>query len=111
MKFSQKKAILLAAFTLISTSACAAPHLSPQQCNDYPFKPLHGEVTHRQLMRELGELESVGYQPSDTDNEYPQDIETAQKKLGAEYRRDCLPAQHASDAGAQNTSVKIGPAG
>ena len=39
----------------------AAPHLTPQQCNDYPFTQLKGEVTHKQLMRELGELEAVGY--------------------------------------------------
>ncbi|WP_321953648.1 DUF4148 domain-containing protein [Paraburkholderia bannensis] len=76
-------------FLAVSASAVAAPHLTPQQCNDYPFKPLKKEVTHAQLEQELGELEAVGYQPADDDNEYPQDLMTAQHRLEREYARDC----------------------
>jgi len=97
-----KKTLLSALLLLGSVSAMAAPHLTPQQCNDYPFKPLKGEVTHKQLMRELGELEAVGYQPSNDDDDYPGDLEQAEHKLRAEYRADCMPATpHVSASNAQ----------
>jgi Domain of unknown function (DUF4148) len=86
--------ILLSASTL----ALAAPHLTPEQCNDYPFKQPVGEVTHAQLMQELGELEAVGYQPEGASIYYPSDIRSAEKKLNAEYRRDCTSAVQASNA-------------
>jgi hypothetical protein len=90
-----------------SASAMAAPGLTQKQCNDYPFKQTKGEVTHKQLMRELGELEAVGYQASNGDDaNYPNDLETAEKKLQAEYRADCLPAQaHMSTSAAQPTGA------
>jgi len=88
-----------------SASAMAAPHLTPQQCNDYPFKPLKGEVTHQQLMRELGELEAEGYNPGADDNLYPADLEAAQKKLAVQYHTDCMPAVPTRSAqGAGNTA-------
>jgi hypothetical protein len=91
MKLATKT--LLSALLLIgSASAMAAPHLTPQQCNDYPFTQLKGEVTHKQLMRELGELEAVGYQPTADDDDYPRDLQHAENKLQAEYRADCMPA-------------------
>jgi hypothetical protein len=80
----------------VSTLALAAPHLSPEQCNSYPFKQPVGEITHAQLMRELGELEAEGYQPQGAALDYPSDIWSAQGKLMAEYRRDCLPAVQTS---------------
>ncbi len=85
-----------------SASAMAAPALTPQQCNDYPFKQLKGEVTHKQLMRELGELEAAGYNPEDV-NTYPADLEQAQHKLQAEYRADCMPAVSRASASAVQT--------
>ncbi|MFL9865986.1 DUF4148 domain-containing protein [Paraburkholderia fungorum] len=98
----------LATRTLVSTllligsaSAMAAPGLTQQQCNDYPFRQLKSEVTHKQLMNELGELEAVGYSPSNDDDEYPSDLEQAEQKLQAEYRADCAPAAHASTTAAQ----------
>lgn len=83
--------ILLSANTL----ALASPHLTAEQCNSYPFKKPVGEVTHAQLMQELGELHAVGYQGGAT-TDYPSDIWSAQDKLNAEYRRDCTSAAQVS---------------
>jgi hypothetical protein len=92
MKLVSKTAVLAALLIGGSGSAMAAQGLSPQECSDYPFKPLKGEVTHAQLMRELGELEAVGYDPTADDVEYPDHLEQAQQRLQAEYRADCAPA-------------------
>ena len=100
-----------------SASAMASPGLTQQQCNDYPFRQLKSEVTHKQLINELGELEAVGYNPSDDDDEYPSNLQEAEKKLQAEYRADCMPAAHASatttqtPAGAAPTQAANQPAG
>lgn len=52
-------------------SAVAAPRLTQQECHSYPFvKPAH-EVTHADLIRELGELEAVGYEPTRTTTPIP----------------------------------------
>lgn len=76
---------------LASGVASASSKLTPNECNDYPFKPLHGPVTHAQLMQELSELESVGYDPSSgDDNYYPSTIQEAQARLRLKYRADCL---------------------
>jgi hypothetical protein len=48
-------------------------------------------------MQELSELEAVGYQPTADDNEYPDDLQTAEAKLQQEFRHDCMPAQVAGD--------------
>lgn len=110
MKLATKT--LLASLLLIgSASAMAAPGLTQKQCNDYPFTKTKGEVTHKQLMRELGELESVGYQPSDgDDSDYPNDLDKAEQKLQAEYRADCLPAQAHVSASAAPAPVGATPA-
>ena len=84
-----EKAIAAAVLLTVSAAGWASPGLTPQQCNDYPFTRLKTEVTHKQLMNELSELEAVGYDPSANDNYYPSDLMAAQKKLNAEYRRDC----------------------
>jgi hypothetical protein len=84
-----EKAIAAAVLLTVSAASWASPGLTPQQCNDYPFTRLKTEVTHNQLMNELSELEAVGYDPSANDNYYPSDLMAAQKKLNAEYRRDC----------------------
>ncbi|WP_321964840.1 DUF4148 domain-containing protein [Paraburkholderia sp. J7] len=77
----------------VSASALAAPHLTQRECHGYPFvKPAH-EVTHADLMRELRELEAVGYQPHAEDDNYPADIEAAEQRLADVYRSDCRP-QH-----------------
>jgi hypothetical protein len=60
-----------AAFSMMlllgSVSAMAGSKLTAEECNDYPFKPVVGEVTHAQLVQELAELESVGYEPYKND--------------------------------------------
>ena len=83
--------ILAAVWMVASSVAMADSHLTPKQCTQYPFKKPTGEVTQRQLQRELRELEAVGYNPSADNNYYPNDIEKAENKLQAEYKRDCSP--------------------
>jgi hypothetical protein len=102
------KTALLAVLVIASASVMAAPHLTPQECNDYPFKPLKSEVTHAQLEQELAELEAVGYDPSENDEEYPDDLEMAEGKLRAEYRRDCRPS--AAKPETQSSSGVAAPA-
>lgn len=87
MKIPLRQAIWLA-LMMASASAIADP-LTPHQCNVYPFVHAHGPVTHRDLMRELTELEDVGYRPG-TDN-YSLDITQAREKLNAKYAQDCAP--------------------
>ncbi|MFM0741130.1 DUF4148 domain-containing protein [Paraburkholderia xenovorans] len=97
---------LASALLLIgSASAMAAPGLTQQQCHDYPFVRTKGEVTHKQLMQELGELEAAGYSPDDS-NTYPDDLQTAEQKVQAEYRADCL--QPAVPTSAQASSQPAG---
>jgi Domain of unknown function (DUF4148) len=74
-----------------SVSAMAGSHLTAEQCNDYPFKPVEGHVTHAQLVQELAELESVGYNPEKRDFYYPNDLQAAQARLQAKYLADCTP--------------------
>ncbi|QGZ60215.1 DUF4148 domain-containing protein [Paraburkholderia acidiphila] len=81
----------------MSVSAVAAPHLTQQECHSYPFVKTAHEVTHADLMRELKELEAVGYEPHAEDENYPADIEAAQQRLTDVYRSDCLP-QHTAAA-------------
>ncbi|CAB3783651.1 DUF4148 domain-containing protein [Pararobbsia alpina] len=88
---------LIACLLLCGSSvALAAPHLTPQQCNDYPFKQPTGEITHAQLKQELEELEAVGYDPSGDNINYPSELMTAEAKVQAEYRQDCLPLTQAA---------------
>jgi hypothetical protein len=90
-------ALITFALALTSASALAAPSLTQAECHDYPFTPLKHTVTHKQLIRELGELEAVGYDPTADDNDYPTDLEKAEARLHQEFRRDCMPAQVAGD--------------
>jgi hypothetical protein len=71
-----------------SAASQAAP-LTPHECHSYPFVRSGGSLTHRQMVRELRELESVGYQPGRVDAYYPNDIEKAEARLHAKYERDC----------------------
>lgn len=80
----------------VSVSAIAAPHLTPQECHSYPFVKQRQEVTHSDLVRELRELEAVGYEPHAEDDNYPADIEAAQQRLAAVYRSDCTPSHTAA---------------
>jgi hypothetical protein len=92
------KTIVAAVLLGMSAASWASSGLTPQQCNGYPFKKLKTEVTHKQLMTELAELEAVGYQPSNNDIDYPSDIMRAEKKLRAEYRQDCTAPNRVATA-------------
>jgi Domain of unknown function (DUF4148) len=94
----RSKLVVSAVLLIASASAVAAQNLTPQECNDYPFRQPTGEVTHAQLIQELSELESVGYNPTDDDLNYPTNLQQAEQRLQAKYRADCAPAAHLSDA-------------
>ncbi|WP_175961217.1 DUF4148 domain-containing protein [Burkholderia pyrrocinia] len=82
-----------AALLVLSVAAHAAPKLTSAQCNDYPFVHAKGPVSHQQLINELNELESVGYNPSSGDeSSYPDDIDSAQARLMQKYQKDCANA-------------------
>jgi hypothetical protein len=93
-----KTVIRAAVFGLLVVAAApafASSKLTPQQCNDYPFTKLTRPVTHKQLINELSELESVGYEPSSGDNAYyPTELENAEQRLQAKYQQDCVQPQH-----------------
>jgi len=92
------KAVFLMMLLLGSVSAMADSKLTAEECNDYPFKPVVGEITHAQLEQELAELESVGYEPEKQDFYYPNDLQAAQARLHEKYVADCAP-----DAGHQGS--------
>lgn len=100
MKTSLKLALPLA---LMMASACAMASgpLTPHECNTYPLKATSSQVTHRDLMRELTELESVGYQPGPGNGSL--DIGDVRARLMAKYNADCQPNQAATAAPAANS--------
>ncbi|HEY3597854.1 MAG TPA: DUF4148 domain-containing protein [Paraburkholderia sp.] len=97
--------IAASALLLLCTTASAfasGPNPAPlthQQCTDYPFVTLKHPATHAQLMNELSELESVGYDPSGgEDNTYPGRLQTAEQRLQAKYAADCMATESQSTA-------------
>jgi hypothetical protein len=86
------KAFIATLLMVGSAGAMASARLTPAQCNDYPFKPLTGPVTHAQLYQEMAELESVGYDPTAADNYYPAQLQAAETRLQAKYAADCASA-------------------
>ena len=96
MKLSTTVACMLLACA--STAALAAPRLTPQECNAYPFVHTRHDLTHADLVRELTELEQVGFDPARNSPYYPDDLDSAKHRLAAEYRADCTHALTA-DAG------------
>ena len=83
------KLLVLSQLLLVSTISFAGEALTAQQCNDYPFVHPRGPVTHAQVMNELYELEGAGYDASAPNASYPDNLDDAQKRLSAEYARDC----------------------
>ncbi|WP_043286354.1 hypothetical protein [Paraburkholderia oxyphila] len=106
-----KRAVPLIPLVLMTASslACAAGHLTPQQCNSYPFKPAHGALSSDDVARELNELASVGYRPS-IDN-YSPDIADARAKLNAEYVKDCAPGASTASQSATGTATSASTSG
>ncbi|CDY78575.1 hypothetical protein BGLT_04879 [Caballeronia glathei] len=91
MKPFWMKTTVVLCMLVASGAASAGAKLTPGECNDYPFTPLSKPVTHAQLMQELSELESVGYQAAaGDDNYYPSEIQQAEARLRLKYRADCL---------------------
>src|ERR1700675_4307545 len=109
MKFVSR--VIISAVMLIgSASALATQKLTAQECNDYPFESVTGQLTKAQLERELSELESVGYQPGPADDDsYPEtspDLQQAEKLLQAKKVADCAPAAHRPNANMANDGGK-----
>ena len=93
---SQWKLASIIALLTISASASAMGKLSAAQCHSYPFAPVKGEITHGDIVRELSELESVGYQPAANDPTYPNKLTRAEEALHAKFIADCGAAMQAS---------------
>jgi hypothetical protein len=89
MKKITKFAILLCGVA-VTAPAFAGITLTAKECTSYPFVKTSHSPTHVQLNTELKELESVGYKPGLSDNNYPHLLNQAQAKLHAEYNNDCL---------------------
>jgi hypothetical protein len=76
----------------------AAPALSFAQAP-------HGQLTRAQVVQELVDLESVGYQPSrGNESTYPDDIQAAQLRLAARKASDA--AYGPAAAGATQAGVR-----
>jgi hypothetical protein len=97
-----------ALLALVALPAFASSKLTPQQCNDYPFVPMTHAVTHRQLINELIELESVGYNPAKVDDaDYPSDLQAAERRLQVKYGRDCKPMANNGTTSDANASAGV----
>jgi hypothetical protein len=77
-------AILLSA----ATSVLAAP-LTAQQCASAAMNQPAGQLTRAQVEQHLSDLEAVGYIPGSNDAYYPRAIQSAERKVSAEYQSEC----------------------
>ncbi|MGO4303332.1 DUF4148 domain-containing protein [Cupriavidus sp. RAF12] len=72
---------LIASAVLMATSACTYAQTS--------LEPGTHQVTRAEVLHELEELESVGYNPSLGDNgDYPANLQAAEQKLEAKHRAE-----------------------
>ncbi|RKT22114.1 uncharacterized protein DUF4148 [Paraburkholderia sp. RAU2J] len=99
---SRFKLTSIIALMMISVSASAAEKFSAEECHSYPFVAAKAGITHADIMRELSELESVGYQPARNDPQYPNQLTRAEERLHAKFVADCAPAMQASAKGNQD---------
>jgi Domain of unknown function (DUF4148) len=95
------KLLILSPLLIASTVTFAQATLTAQQCNDYPFVHTQVPATHKQVMNELYELEAAGYDASAPNAPYPEDLDHAEKRLSAEYNRDCMAQKVATAASAE----------
>ncbi|WP_084688141.1 DUF4148 domain-containing protein [Paraburkholderia oxyphila] len=109
MKAPQRAAIC-ALLSILACPAFASSKLTSQQCRDYPFVRSAQPPSHKQLENEISELESVGYNPATgDDNEYPLDLQSAEHKLQAKFRHDCVLSGNdtiSSEAPPRNTTQR-----
>ena len=72
---------LIVSAALMATSACVYAQTSPD--------PGTHQVTRAEVLHELEELESVGYNPSQGDNsDYPADLQAAEQRLEAKHQAE-----------------------
>ncbi|MCY0856330.1 DUF4148 domain-containing protein [Cupriavidus sp. D39] len=72
---------LIVSAALMATSLCVHAQTSPA--------PATHQVTRAEVLHELEELESVGYNPSQGDNgDYPADLQAAERKLEAKHQAE-----------------------
>ncbi|WP_027800829.1 DUF4148 domain-containing protein [Paraburkholderia dilworthii] len=93
------------ALMIVSVSVNAAEKLSAKECQSYPFVAANGGITHGDLIRELSELESVGYEPARNDPQYPAGLRRAEKRLHAKFITDCGPTSQESAKGSADARV------
>ncbi|WP_395064792.1 hypothetical protein [Paraburkholderia silvatlantica] len=84
--------LVVPGLSAMSAFADVASNLTSCECKSHPFASTSTPLTSRQLQRELQEVEAVGYRPRPSNFAYPADIETAERRLHEEYRRDCVIA-------------------
>ncbi|CAB3741045.1 DUF4148 domain-containing protein [Paraburkholderia rhynchosiae] len=99
---SRFKMTSVIALMMLSVSASAAEKLSVKECHSYPFVAAKAGITHGDLIRELSELESVGYEPARNDPRYPEELTRAEKRLHAKFVADCASASQASAKGSED---------
>ncbi|MDW3685130.1 DUF4148 domain-containing protein [Cupriavidus sp. CV2] len=72
---------LIMSAALVAASACALTQTPPE--------PGTHQVTRAELLHELEELKSVGYNPSQGDyGDYPADLQAAEQRLEAKHRAE-----------------------
>lgn len=91
---------LVVSAVLMATSACVYAQTSPE--------PGTHQVTRAEVLHELEELESVGYNPSQGDNgDYPADLQAAEQKLEAKHQAEknaLMGGNQAAQAGESQTA-------
>ncbi|MGF6606249.1 hypothetical protein OKW45_001149 [Paraburkholderia sp. WSM4175] len=76
--------------------------MSAKECHPYPFVATEGGIAHGDLIRELSELESVGYEPARNDLQYPGELTRAGRRLHAKFIADCGPTSQLSAKGSED---------
>jgi hypothetical protein len=80
--------IVPAVLLFAATSVFAAP-LTAQQCANAAMNQPAGQLTRAQVEQHLSDLEAVGYIPGSNDAYYPRAIQSAERKVSAEYQSEC----------------------
>lgn len=71
---------LISGAAMLLTSTCLYAQTIPQSTSH--------QITRAEVLRELKELESVGYRPVPNDLYYPADIQEAEQRLGAKRQAE-----------------------
>lgn len=76
---------------LVAAAATIAAQAQAEQAQP----PSTGAVTRAQVQKELADLESVGYDPTANDDQYPRELDAAEQRLAQKNEASAgIPAQH-----------------